>query len=176
MRGLTELWYYDDNRSYTAVQIPYKGELFTAIFFLPYPQMDPIQFVTTFSIDQYQAFLNNAKKIGVDIQIPKFSSTYSMGLKEPLQEMGILTLFEQADVSNMLVTNGQTFGAEVTHNAKILVDEKGTSAVALTTVALVGATAPPQNPVSFIANHPFLMLIRNVSTNTIAFATFFYKP
>lgn len=177
MKGLTSLKYYDDNYySYTAVEIPYATEDFTAIFMLPYAEIDPVQFVTNFSIDQFQAFLTNSQLTDVDCQIPKFSSAYSMGLKESLQALGIKQLFENADMSNMLITSNQKFVAEVTHNAKILIDEKGTSAVALTTIALVGSSAPPQNYISFIANRPFLILIRNVSTNTIAFATFFHKP
>ena len=56
----------------------------------------------------------------------------------------------------------------VIHHATVTVDEEGTEAAAATGVA-VGVTAAPARPVIFRADHPFLFLIRDTSTDTILF-------
>jgi len=59
----------------------------------------------------------------------------------------------------------------VTHKAYIAVDERGTVAAAATGVGIVlAASRPiPQPPVYFIADHPFLYLIRDAHTGSILF-------
>jgi len=61
------------------------------------------------------------------------------------------------------------------HKAHIGVDEQGTEAAAATAVVMMADAAapmpgpPPPPPVPFIADHPFLYLIRSAQTGEILF-------
>ena len=63
--------------------------------------------------------------------------------------------------------------SEVVHKAFVKVDEKGTEAAAATAVMMMGAGAapsPPEKPVEFVADHPFLYLLVDRTTGLLLFA------
>ncbi|MCK5676622.1 MAG: serpin family protein, partial [Verrucomicrobia bacterium] len=70
----------------------------------------------------------------------------------------------QADFSGMTGTRDLYIGA-IVHKAFIEVNEEGTEAAAATAVGMRATSMPPM----FIADHPFLFLIRENSTGTILF-------
>ena len=62
--------------------------------------------------------------------------------------------------------------SNVFQKAKIKLDEEGTEAAAVTVVQVDGCTAIPNppEPKRFIADHPFLYVITEVSTGAVIFA------
>ncbi len=106
----------------------------------------------------------------VNVQLPKLNLDTKLNLVSTLQAMGLTNPFDssQADFSGM---DGQKdlFIGLVQHEAVLKVYEAGATAAAATVVAMVGG-ASPQNVAQFVADHPFLLLIRDVPTGTILFA------
>ena len=74
-----------------------------------------------------------------------------------------------ADFSGMARREDSLRISQVFHKAYIEVNEKGTEAAAATAVVVGMATYLLENPRVFLANHPFLFLIRDSSTGTILF-------
>jgi serpin B len=102
------------------------------------------------------------------VQIPRFEfSTASISLKNALTAMGMEDAFSEtaADFSGMSET--PLFVSDVVHKAFIKVNEKGTEAAAATGV--VFATVSVTAPKIFIANRPFVYLIRDTQTKSILF-------
>ena len=60
---------------------------------------------------------------------------------------------------------------EVFHKAFVSVDEKGTEAAAATAVVMMRATSmrPVSEPKPFVADHPFLFLIRDTKSGLVLF-------
>lgn len=99
------------------------------------------------------------------VQLPKFKLESSFQLGDTLAAMGMpLAFSNQADFSRMTGTRDLSIGA-VVHKAFVEVNEEGTEAAAATAVMMRSKSMPPQ----FIANHPFLFIIRENSTGTILF-------
>jgi serpin B len=93
----------------------------------------------------------------------------STALKKPLSDLGMKLAFGLgADFSGMTETP-RLFIDEAYHEAFIKVDEKGTEAAAATAVVMKASAAPPKTPPSFVADHPFLFVIRDVGSGTILF-------
>lgn len=108
------------------------------------------------------------REVEVDIRLPRFRGATSANLVEPLQRLGISTLFDpkRADLSGMSAK--PLFISDVLHEAFIDVDEAGTVAAAVS--AEEGewtSTEAPPPPQPFNADHPFLYIIR--SENQILF-------
>ena len=62
------------------------------------------------------------------------------------------------------------FIGAVFHKAFVKVDEKGTEAAAATAIVMAPAGAAPSPPAkSFVADRPFLFLLRDAASNTILF-------
>jgi serpin B len=108
----------------------------------------------------------------VDVTLPKFQVTGRFSLKNALSALGMPTAFsDAADFSGM---NGGTEALKidgVVHQAYVAVGEKGTEAAAATGVGAspTAIAFNPQPPVVFRADHPFVYLIRDTSTNAVLF-------
>jgi serpin B len=103
-----------------------------------------------------------------DIKIPRFKMDYESSLNDPLKALGMGVAFvrEKADFSRMRDQN-DLYISEVKHKAVVEVNEEGTVAAAATSVGLAQVSAPQR--FTFIADHPFLMMIRDQRTDALLF-------
>ncbi|PRQ33657.1 putative Serpin family protein [Rosa chinensis] len=92
-----------------------------------------------------------------DFLIPKFKISSRFGASAVLKKMGL------GDVCNSM---------EIVHESVIEVDENGTTAAAATCGQLCfssGKHYEPKEKVDFVADHPFMFLIRENMTGTVLF-------
>lgn len=103
------------------------------------------------------------------LALPKFQMEYEeRNLEEVLRDLGMVKSFtKEADFS--LLGDG-LYADKVMHKAKIEVDEEGSKAAAAT-VILMRETCmlPPEDSKEFVADQPFLFIIRDTTTGTILF-------
>ncbi|XP_057422365.1 serpin-ZX-like [Lotus japonicus] len=105
--------------------------------------------------------------------IPKFDISFSFEASEVLKESGVVSPFSQpdADFTKVVKVNSpldELYVESLFQKAFIKVHEKGTEAAAATIMNLRGGGDPPPG-LDFVANHPFLFLIREKFTGTILF-------
>ena len=108
----------------------------------------------------------------VDVKLPRFEFTSGADLTKTLAGMGMPLAFDadQADFSKM-TKQERLFIGVVLHKAFVAVDEKGTEAAAATVVMMKAGAAPrPEEPVAFVADHPFVFVIRHRPTGAILFS------
>lgn len=139
-----------------ALELPYAGNELSMIILLPNPgEEPPLPALADLEFNEMEVL----------VQLPKFKIESSFGLADALASMGMpLAFSDQADFSGMTGTRDLSIGA-VVHKAFVEVNEAGTEAAAATAVVMARMSMPPQ----FIANHPFLFLIRENSTGAILF-------
>jgi len=79
---------------------------------------------------------------------------------------------KKADFSGMNGGADSLYITDVLQKVSVKVDEKGSQAAAATgiTIGVAIALGQPPPPVVFRADHPFVYLIRDTSTNTVLFA------
>ncbi len=164
MKGEVE---YGEGYDYKAVRLPY-GEGKTAMYFiLPEAGQDIDSFIRTMDSDKFNSVKDTLKNTeDVLLQVPKFKMEYGIKkLNDPLIAMGMeLPFSAEADLSG--IREG-LFISEVLHKAVIEVNEEGSEAAGVT-VVIVAETAA-QEPVTFIADRPFLFLIEEEATGSILF-------
>ncbi|WJX60035.1 hypothetical protein P8452_45288 [Trifolium repens] len=98
--------------------------------------------------------------------IPKFKISFSLEASNVLHELGMVSPFFLTKVVEG--TNSKLYVESIYHNAFIEVNDKGTIASASTLMrALRGSR--PATPTDFVADHPFLFLIREDFSGTILF-------
>jgi serpin B len=132
--------------------------------------------LTPEKIEAWQSKLAPSK---VAVTFPRFTSEMTLDLGATLQAMGARRAFAMggaADFSGMSEKEKLAI-SRVIHKARVDVDEAGTEAAAATAVIAVRSTAirePP--PELFVADHPFLFLIKRNGTNSILFLGRLMKP
>nr|AFK33870.1 unknown [Lotus japonicus] len=107
--------------------------------------------------------------------IPKFDISFTFEASNVLKEVGVVSPFSPMDahLTKMVNVNSPLDNLcvqSIFHKAFIEVNEKGTKATAATWSALARQCARDHLPaIDFIADHPFLFLIREDFTGTILF-------
>ena len=110
----------------------------------------------------------------VEISIPKFEFESTHDLRPILSSMGLGVAFGSgADFSEISAVEDLYVGKTL-QKAKIRVDEEGTEAAAAT--AAVASEGRVRVSLPFIADRPFMFVIRNVLDNTILFMGCVVKP
>nr|XP_044249746.1 serine protease inhibitor 77Ba [Drosophila takahashii] len=101
----------------------------------------------------------------VEVMMPKFITTTDFTLKGTLIKMGIRDLFDESAANLNRMSSG-LFAKLIVHSTKIIVDEQGTTAGAVTEASLVNKATPPK----FQLNRPFQYMIVEKATGLMLFA------
>lgn len=139
----------------------YKDDTYAFVALLPDEDMLLIDFANSLDASELVALLENPKKTKVSASIPKFSNEYSVSLNEILKKLGMTNAFDAdtADFSGLgASTVGNIYIDNISHHAKIDVDEKGTKAGAVT-IALPQAASIEPKPKSVQLDRPFLYMV-----------------
>ncbi|NLW51091.1 MAG: serpin family protein [Candidatus Brocadiaceae bacterium] len=160
---------YGESAQCQVLELPYAGEALSMVVLLPrgrggLPALEAA--LTPEALAEWTAGLRSRE---VDVTLPKFKLTRAVGLGEVLEAMGMTDAFsvQSADFSGM--TGGRDLRiSAVLHKAFVDVNEQGTEAAAAT-VVVMGLRAAPAPPVTFRADHPFILLIRHRPTDAVLF-------
>jgi len=165
-------FYYAETDNIKALKLLYSGEDMSMIFLLPKEGSGGIGWLQNFI--NSSVFEDIQEKFEMremsEIKIPKFEFEvkYEGGFKDALQDLGINAAFapDEADFSGMDGTR-DLYVSKTVHKAYVKVDEEGTEAAAVTAV-VIELTATPPKP-SFVADRPFMFVIRDEMTGAILF-------
>jgi serine protease inhibitor len=161
---------YFSNEQFSAVEMPYGQGNFTMVVLLPNDSHNTSDIVANLSSENWDSWINNFSKQTVDITFPRFKFEYERYLNNDLIGLGMPKAFSsgEADFTN-INANGGLYISFVKHNSFVEVNETGTEAAAVTTVAMGTTAGPNPSYYTFLANKPFLFAIRETTTNTILF-------
>jgi serpin B len=129
-------------------------------------------------IEGQQVMINNDKSdmrsLKAEVYFPKFDFQANNDLKEILKMMGMVLPFEEerADFSQMIVApEGNVFISKIFQNARIIVDEEGTEAAAVTAIEMEATSARPEpdEPIVFKCDRPFVLVIKDSVTGANLF-------
>ena len=155
------------------IRIPYGRDKIAMYVFLPNEDTKVDDFVNGLSCDLLNESIPEAAATDAILKFPRFIIEYGIkSLIEPLKDMGMVNAFiaDKADFSSIAPL---IFISQIDHKAIIEVNEEGTIAAAATSAG-IGPTAV--QPVGFIVNRPFVLLIRDDRTGSILFIGKILEP
>jgi serpin B len=152
------------------VELPYRGHETSMVVVLPTEGRTLGAVEESLTAEGLSKWLSALRPTRLVLGLPKFSFTSTYDLEETLRTMGMKDAFDggKADFSGMTRAE-KLFIGPVLHKAFIAVDEAGTEAAAATVVMMMRGAAPEMPKIQFIANRPFLFLIRHRATGAILF-------
>ena len=169
MMQQTESFRYGESDLCQVLELPYAGDALSMFVLLP-RERDGLRGLE--EALTHEALVERTTALArrqVAVTLPKFKLTCQFSLAEVLRKMGMVDAFsvEAADFSGM-TGRKDLYVSAVIHKAFVDVHEEGTEAAAATAVVM-SLTAMPQRPVTFRADHPFLLLIQHKPSGSILF-------
>lgn len=106
----------------------------------------------------------------VGVRMPRWTTRSGADLGRPLAALGVAAAFDPllADFSGM-TTQERLFVSAAVHEGFVAVDEGGTEAAAVTTIAVGVVSAPPPPDHTVVADRPFLYVVHDRPTGTPLF-------
>lgn len=150
------------------IELPYDDNRTAMIIILP-NQMEGYELTN----ETYDNLIAKLRTQDVSLDLPKFTfETPTFELKSHLQQLGISAAFSDgADFSGMREQRDLKIGTAL-HKAKIIVNEEGTEAAAVTIIGMVETTSmsAPKNIILKIrVDKPFYYFIKDVESGAILF-------
>ncbi|KAM2002489.1 hypothetical protein FF1_026682 [Malus domestica] len=114
-----------------------------------------------------------------EFKIPMFKFTSTFEASKILKDLGLLLPFNGGDLTEMLEASPDE--CKIYHKSFIEVNEKGTEAAAVSTAVVKGFGCKSRRPprpqnIDFVADHPFMLFIREEMTETILFTGHVLNP
>lgn len=165
---------YMETDTFKGVELPYKDSSLAMDILLPAADasVPGVSRYHSLSVEEQEALwrsFDQADFQEIDtLGLPAFTMDISVnGMREILEDMGIRDVFRE-DTDLDKIGEG-TFVSDISHRAKIEVDEEGTRAAAVTEIATKDGAAFVTDTLDFIADRPFVYVIRDTETGMILF-------
>jgi serpin B len=168
---------YLQGSGYQALELRYQGGRLAFDVVLPSPGgLGPV--LARVARQGPLALVGGLRRTQVQVALPKFRLTTHVELADPLRALGMQLAFEpgRADLSGIADKPGYLYVKAVVHEAYLDVDEAGTEAAAATGVGVVGTAVPLPPKTKFIADRPFVFVLRDLKTGAVLFTGVVSRP
>jgi serpin B len=168
---------YVQASGYQALEMRYQGGRLAFDVLLPSPGgLGPL--LSRIAGHGPLALLAGLRHTQVEVALPKFRLTTHVELAEPLRALGMQLAFEpgRADLSGIADKPGYLYVKAVVHEAYLDVDEAGTEAAAATGVGISGTAVMAPPTTKFIADRPFVFVLRDLNTGAVLFTGVVSRP
>ena len=150
-------------------ELPFGNGAFVLDILLPEPENDFGKFIDALNAENWSNAIAGLQERKEIVVLPKleFSFAGEESIVDALKAMGISLIFDTVNSDLSLICKPSAVIGTAFHNVSFKMDEDGAKAAA--TMILPGWVTSPGPSPEFIADHPFVLAIREISTNTIIF-------
>lgn len=172
MTGMREQINYASYKDWQILEIPYTTEDFSFLILLPKKSTVSNLKNCIPGAVEYDEMIQSMRPNEVYVEIPRFKIESSFKLEDMMMKMGMTLAFsDDADFSGISGRRDIKI-SKILQKVFFEVNEKGSEAAAATAVVMVRTTsvAPEiKEPVRFIANRPFIFILKENTYNTPLF-------
>ena len=169
MRQKAVLGYYETD-AFQAADLPYGNGRYAMTVLLPKSGQSVEALAASLDPASWSAVNNGLSEREITLHLPKFKLEYEIKLNDALSEMGMAVAFQGglADFSR-IAAGRDLYIDSVKHKSFVEVDEKGTEAAAVTIVEIRETSAGPGDEIFMRVDRPFLVVIREKSSDALLF-------
>lgn len=168
MMIVTDTFAYAEDAKAQYMDMPYGNKAFSMTVILPKQGKTTTEILNTMTSESFTSVVDKLEKQKVHVYFPRFKVKQTFQLNKMLQDMGMKKAFQENAELDGIAALKPLFVSFVKHDTYVEVTEEGTEAAAVTTVG-VGTTSADPLERYFIADRPFLFVIREKSTGIILF-------
>lgn len=170
---LNEELSYLETDQFQAVTLPYGNEgKLTMDIYVPKKGRNLEEFLLSWTAENRTQWKNSFETRPGSVRLPKFQLDYEILLNDVLQELGMYQAFgEEAELGKLVVEDeNRLFVSKVLQKTYLSVDEKGTEAAAVTSIAVDTESAPLREFFEITADKPFFITIYDIEADLLLFA------
>ena len=164
-------FFYSDSETLNSkiVSLPYEDENFSMLLFLPNSEGgDSLENVLDQVLSQdFNALIGSMNKTELQIGLPKFKLGYRTELRTTLENIGVESMFGNADFSNLSEEPVQV--DNILHETMIEVSEEGSEAAGVSGSLLGTRSGVLQRPTEVNFDRPFIFVIQDHKNNVPIF-------
>ncbi|AFB76922.1 serpin-like SPI-3 [Cotia virus SPAn232] len=158
---------------YTVIELPYKDKNISMYMVIPNDKKCSIYTISKYlSVNLINFWNKHMKKDFYNIIIPKFKYEYEINFKNLFNKVGIYDIFDSDKANFKPMTDDKIFINKALQRTKIIIDETGTEASAVTYIDAILKSVYEM----IIFDRPFLFLIINKSNNAVYFSGIVNEP
>jgi serpin B len=165
MEQSTDLPYYADQHL-QCVEMPYGNQAFSMVVILPAHNSNIDQLIEHLDNSTWQNIVENLHERGVRLRLPRFKIECELPLVKPVQNAGMKRIFRGGFAN---ISDVPLLVSDIIQKTFVEVNEAGTEAAAVTVIEMFVTSIGGGGAIPFIANRPFLYLIKEKSTGAILF-------
>lgn len=175
MMHMEDLFDYSSNDLWATVRLPYGNGSYSMYILLPHEGETVSDMIDALDFTTWENEKNNMRSRRVDLKIPSFETETDINLIDIMKSLGMERAFDaaEAEFGEMFrLTQGNIYLGLLKQKSRIILNEEGTEAAAVTIGGAFDTAMPPtveSEVVRFHADRPFVYLIQEKSSNAIFF-------
>ncbi len=177
MMNQREEFQYADIEGGQLLRMYYKEYKYCMDILLPEKGVSLKKMIADLNAEQWNEWMREMDTYNVKVSFPRLEARYEKILNEPLQKSGIVDAFNPLTANFSKMSTEALYISLAKQLCYMKVDEEGTEAAAVTVIGVKNAAEPfiDRNR-EFIADRPYLMVIREKQYGTILFTAMIGKP
>ncbi|XP_012495649.1 PREDICTED: serpin I2 [Propithecus coquereli] len=160
-------YFSEPSMNYQVLELPYKDDEFSLIIILPAKDMNIEEVEKRITAHHILKWFSEMQELEVDISLPRFKVEQKTDFKEALYSLNITEIFSRGCDLSGLTDSSEVYVSQVMQKVFFEINEDGSEAAASTGMNIPMIMSMAQN--QFIANHPFLFIMKNNPTESILF-------
>lgn len=168
MMQIKENYLYGSFANFDMLHLAYGNNGYSMQVLLPKEGVTVEEVLAALKSSDWQETMMSMRDYEVDVQLPKFTSEYSIDMPSVLKALGMEDMFDKTKADFSRLSDKDTFVGIFKQKCTIDVNEKGTEATTAT-VSTAGDTAYVVPTATFHANRPFIYIITENTTGSIYF-------
>uniref|UniRef100_A0A673U8Q6 Serpin family I member 2 n=1 Tax=Suricata suricatta TaxID=37032 RepID=A0A673U8Q6_SURSU len=157
----------ESSMNYQVLELPYKGDEFSLIIILPAEDVNIEEMERRITAHRILKWVSEIQEEEVEISLPRFKVEQKLDFKDALYSLNITEIFSGGCDLSGITDSAEVFVSQVMQHVFFEINEDGSEAAASTGMDIPVIMSLAQN--QFIANHPFLFIVKNIPTDSILF-------
>ncbi|XP_062034060.1 serpin I2 [Lepus europaeus] len=153
--------------NYQVLELPYKGDEFSLIIILPAEGVNIEEVENLITAHQILEWFSEMHEEEVEISMPRFKVEQKLDFKEALYSLNVTELFSSGCDLSGITDSSEVYVSNVMQKVFFEINEDGSEAAASTGMHIPTIMSLARH--QFIANHPFLFIMKNNPTESILF-------
>ncbi|XP_058411576.1 serpin I2 [Diceros bicornis minor] len=160
-------YFSESSMNYQVLELPYKGDKFSLIIILPAEDVNVEEMEKLITARHILKWFSEMQEEEVEVSLPRFKVEQKLDFKKALYSLNITEIFSGGCDLSGITDSSEVYVSQVIQQVSFEINEDGGEAAASTGVNIPVIMSVARN--QFIANHPFLFIMKNSPTESILF-------